>query len=390
MTTWLPLKRDHIVDVPLTNGNYDISIDLNIDAITPQWTELESRGMLTPFQTQAWLLPWYRIVAPAFGISPIFITVRDRSCGGPLMLIPLCMIKRNGAVIMEFPDCGVSDYNAPLLSSNFNMSDDVFAELWELVLRSLPKIDMINFQKMPEAIGERLNPMVRLSGSKRMKMRSWGIELPRTRKEYERSLAPRVRKELRRKRRNLEDEGQVRLLRARSVSQGRELFEALRLQRRARWRSDILTNETFLRFYEAVIFANWIEGFGALSALMVGEEVAATLFALCHRGHYDLLLHCFDQKRWGHKSPGIVAIDSAVTDQIESGGTYFDLTIGNESYKMELGVHEKFLYCLESGFSPMGFAHIAMREVQRLGEDQIRRLPKQWLRFLKTAYHHRS
>lgn len=390
MTTWLPLKNNHIVDVLLTNDDYDVSVDSSIDAITPQWSELESRGILTPFQTQAWLLPWYRIVAPAFGISPIFVTVRDRSYGAPLMLIPLCMIRRNGAVILEFPDIGLSDYNAPLLASNIKISDDVFAELWGLVLRSLPKVDMINFQKMPETIGERPNPMVRLSGSKRMRMRAWGIELPRTREDYERSLTSRARKELRRKRRALEDEGPVRLLRAQSASQGHEFFEVLRLQRRARWRSDILTNETFLQFYEAVIFDNWTEEFGTLSALMVGEEIAATLFALRHRGHYDLLLHCFDQNRWGNKSPGVVAIDSAVTDQIESGCTYFDLTVGNESYKLEFGVHEKFLYCLEAGFSPLGFAHIVMRGAQRFGERQIRRLPKQCLRYLKAKYYHRS
>jgi CelD/BcsL family acetyltransferase involved in cellulose biosynthesis len=371
------------------NRRYAVSVDFDITAISSQWRELESHGGLTPFQAQAWLLPWYRIVAPVFGISPIFVTVRDVISGRTMMLLPLCLRREHGIVTIKFPDCGVSDYNAPLLAPHFEPNEDDFAALWKDISRALPRADLISFDKMPERIGDRLNPMVRLAGSRQMRVRAWGFALPKCRAEYNKSLKYTVRKRLRRNLRKFEIEAPVRFLRAKSEAQAREIFEVLRHQRRQRCaelgRYDILSDPAFSLFYDSVVFENWPKRFGVLSAMMVGKEFAATLFALSHRGHYLVLIHCFEPGRWDPHSPGIAAIDSAITDQIEDGATYFDLTTGNETYKRQFGVTEHFLYSCEQGLSPLGWAWVAMRSARRFGGDQIRKLPrKYWPERLKV------
>lgn len=357
--------------------HYEVSVDLDPAAVESQWRELEAGGAATPFQTRAWLLPWYRIVAPAFGVSPLFATLRERASGRPLMLLPLCLRRRHGVLRVEFPDLGTSDYNAPLLAPGFapemSMGDDGFAALWQDILAALPRADLICFEKMPETLAGRPNPLARLAGATPMRGSAWGIELPESRAAYEETLKTVIRGELRRKRRNLEREGPMRYRPARLEAEGRQVFEALKRQRRIRWPNDILGDPAFLRFYEAAIFDAWPEGLGRLSALWIGDEIAATLFALAHDGRYLLLLHSFEPERWGTNSPGIVAIDSAISDQIDCGTAYFDFTIGDEPYKQQFGVQGTRLYSYHHPVSPLGRLALAMSRAKKFAAKRVRR-----------------
>ncbi len=379
-----PLKRAHLEEVKTaTRRRYLVSVDFDLTAVSPQWRELESTGGLTPFQTQAWLLSWYQIVAPALNIFPIFVTVRDRASGRPMMLLPLCLKRKLGVARITFPDCGLSDYNAPLLSPGFQPSEAEFEELWNDISRALPRADLISFEKMPEFVAERPNPMVRLSSTKCMRLRAWGFELPNTRSAYDKSLRTNIRTELRRRRRKLEGEGPVRFVRAQSEAQGREIFEMLRRQQKARFtqlgRPNILDSALYLRFYKSVIFDSWNKRFSLLSALLVHDQVVATAFALNHQHHYLLLMHSFEPGHWHTKSPGILLLDNTITNQIESGGTYFDLTVGNEVYKRKFGVTGHLLHSRIQGLSAIGWAFALISHARKIAGNQIRRLPERYL-----------
>ena len=54
--------------------SFDVEVSFDESEVAPQWRELENQG--TAFQTRAWVLPWYRFVAPRFGATPII-------CDGP-------------------------------------------------------------------------------------------------------------------------------------------------------------------------------------------------------------------------------------------------------------------------------------------------------------------
>jgi len=355
---------------------YAITVDFDVTAVDPQWRELEANGGLTFFQSQSWLLPWYRIIAPALGISPLFVTVREENSGRPMMLLPLCSRRERGITTIRFPDCHVCDYNAPLLAAQFNPGEAEFAALWDEIVRALPRADVISLEKMPERIGDRPNPMMRLAGSRRMNTRTWGVELPKTRSAYEKLLTPGMRKRFRQARRYLEREGRVRYVRANTEAQGREIFDVLRRQRWVRWRhQDNLSDPAFLRFHETVIFGNWSKRLCTLSALKIGDEIAASIFGVNFRGRFYLLKHGFEVGRWRARSPGTVAIDYAITDQIEYGSDYFDFTIGNDIYKRRFGSTESYLYLLVQGLSPIGKVFAMLRRAKRMIGQELRRLP---------------
>jgi CelD/BcsL family acetyltransferase involved in cellulose biosynthesis len=333
----------------------------------PQWEELEKRG--TPFQTRAWLLPWSRIVAPRFAAAQVYVTVRDAQTQRPVMFFPLCRRRWRGLMTIEFPDLGLSDYNAPLMAPDLNLGAVEMRDLWERVRRVLPRADIVRFDKVPTTFRGRDNPIARLEWMRQTGLQAWMLCLPSKRELYDEcTLSRKTRKEHRRKHKHLAERvGAFELCHAATPGDGEAIFRALRSQRAVRFRrtrrTDVLDDPCFLAFYRAVIFDAW-GPFTDLSALKAGDAIVATLFALRHEGAYLLLMHSFEPTLEA-VSPGIVAIDEMVTRVIASGDRYFDLTIGNEAYKHEFGVRATPLASGLYALSWRGWIYVAVHACVR-------------------------
>ena len=348
----MPRLRD--ANVRSAPAEEDFVVDVQTDAslVARHWQELEPSG--TVFQTRAWLLPWYGIVAPGFDASPLFVTVSHRITGRPLMFFPLCLRRKRGLRIVEFADLGVCDYNAPLVAPGLAVAKGSMARLWTDICRRLPPADIVRVTKMPEFSAQCPVPLVQLDWMRRMELRSWTVALPRTRDEYDKTiLKPKDRKEQRRKRRNLTEAlGGVSFGTASAKSGRREIFEALTRQRQNRFRDcgrwDILDDPRYFRFYETVALESR-GGIATLSALRAADKPVATLFALVHNGSYCLVMHSFDPDL-ERLSPGIVAIDDMISHAIECRLSHFDFTIGNETYKRQFGTEAG---CLYEGLYPL-------------------------------------
>nr|WP_294508612.1 GNAT family N-acetyltransferase [uncultured Rhodopila sp.] len=347
---WPPsrMRRAGTVDVrsAAPDDRFVVDVQAEPSMVLPQWRELEAAG--TVFQTRAWLLPWYRVIAPRIKASPLFVTVYDRKTGRPLLFFPLCLRRRLGIAVIEFPDSGVSDYNVPIVAPGLSLDTAEMQRLWRRICRVLPPADVVLITKMPELLSGSPVPLVQLDWLQRMELRSWTVKLPDTREDYDKTtIKNKDRKELRRKRRHLTDiAGDASLSVASADADRQEVFQALTRQRLARFknrrRRDILADPVFFRFYETVALEDRGR-IGVLSALKTPDRFAATLFGLVHNGTYLLLIHSFELPL-ERLSPGIVAIDEMITSAIGSGLSYFDFTIGNETYKRQFGVQPGFLY----------------------------------------------
>jgi CelD/BcsL family acetyltransferase involved in cellulose biosynthesis len=317
-------------------ATFAVEVSFDSSEVRAQWEELEKWG--TPFQTRAWLLPWRRVVAPKVRATPVYVTVRDRRTQRAVMFIPLCLRRWRGLATIEFPDLGLSDYNAPLLAPDLDLGTDEVRSLWDQIRRALPPADIVRFDKVPTTFRGRDNPIARLEWMRRMELCAWELVLPATREVYDKRVLDRkARKEHRRKRGRLaERTGAFELFHAATPSDGQAIFDALRNERWVRFRrtkrSDVLDDPRLIAFYRSVIFDEW-SSFVDLSALKAGDKILATLFALRHDGAYVLLMHSFEPTLEA-LSPGIVAIDEMVTHLIECGDRYFDFTVGNEAYKL--------------------------------------------------------
>jgi CelD/BcsL family acetyltransferase involved in cellulose biosynthesis len=183
-------------------------------------------------------MPWYRIVAPRFKASPLFVTVSQRRTHRPLMFFPLCLRLRRGLRIVEFADLGVSDYNAPIMAPGLALNAEAMKGLWKDICRSLPPADIVRFTKVPEFLSRCLVPLVQLDWVQRMDLRSWTVPLPESRDHYDKTtLKPKDRKEQRRKKRNLtESLGDLILRTASTEAERQEIFQALTRQRQNRFK----------------------------------------------------------------------------------------------------------------------------------------------------------
>jgi CelD/BcsL family acetyltransferase involved in cellulose biosynthesis len=349
------------VAVASTSGPWKILATDSVELIQRDWDFLVKSGRATPFQTPAWLHPWYRIVAPHIGARPLFIVVRNAASDAPLMMLPLCTRRQRMLRIIEFADGGLSDYNAPLLARDFVPGESEMAKLWQSILKALPAADVVRLNKMPAAFAGGPNP---LDHTHAMSIESWRIQLPSSRVDYDKRLTSTFLKELRRKGRRVDGRGKSALVHAADSDHALKIFDALARMRTHRFeelgRDNVLAVPALRSFYEAVIVENWSQGFTALSALEVEGEIAATLFALKHDNTYYLLLSAFRNGEWKSASPGNVMLDRMATHLIETGVGTFDFTIGNESYKSDFGAEPQPLLAGDYPRSLLGWP-VALR-----------------------------
>lgn len=326
--------------------DFDVDATGDISAIRSDWAALERNGRHTPFQSRAWLEPWYEIVAPHFGARPLFIRVRDRASGAPIMLLPLARRRDSGLTLVEFADLGVSDYHAPLFAPEMAELRGRAAALWAQVQAALRPADLFRFEKAPPLVGGLRNPLIDLA-RRHMNFSAWDVALPADRAAFDAGLADQsFLRELSRKGRRLAGRGAVHFAEAVTLEERRRALQTLCAQRAARFaelgRDNILQRAPFEAFYEKVALAEG-DRVARLFTLSVDEEIVATILGLGRGGRFCMIMSTIGDERWKSCSPGNVAMDRLVSHLIGEGGGVLDFTIGDEAYKRSFGAVERQL-----------------------------------------------
>jgi CelD/BcsL family acetyltransferase involved in cellulose biosynthesis len=361
--TWpLLQRRDGLGAVEAFGSRTAYLIEVTYDRARAEtaWSELESAG--SAFQSRQWLTPWYEILAPRAGARPLFVIVRDRMNGRPLVFFALCVRKRWGLTLVEFPDLGVTDYNAPIWAPDFALDDEQSVALWAAIRKSVPDVDAIYFDKVPTMLYGLPVPFASLAWLKPIETRCWTVRLPSCRADYEAGLIRKDRKEQRRKRRNItEKHGEAVFIEAGSRQEAMCFFETLKTMRAARFdrerRRDILQDRKIADFYRALVL-DWRD-FVSLAKVQAGGKTIATFLALRHGSKFVLIMHSFaaDIEKL---SPGIVALDELISHLIRCGVEYCDFTIGNEPYKLQFGVKASAMHRGVSPVTPQGYLFSAL------------------------------
>lgn len=357
---------------------FRLSLGSSLDSLPPAWLHLQETGLSTPFQTQAWLLPWYRIIGANYGAKPLFLTVSDARTNEPLMFFPLCIRQEGRLTRIEFPDLGVSDYNAPLLAAHFQPTELQLRRIMRSIFLELPPADLLCFDKFPEFLGQRPNPMLEHEMFHRMRFQSWESKLPATREQFDSTLPSTFRKELQRKHRRLAGRGSVELCETRNEADAQIAFETLCDQRRERFtelgRKDILEDAVYRDFYETIILSSLRTGFATLTTLRCDDESVAIMLGLHHAKSYHLLMSTIQSGKWKSCSPGNVAIDSMITALIGLGDRNFDFTIGDETYKHNFGAKPHQLYECVRAQSIFGAAQAFSMNFRSIVRNRLRPL----------------
>ncbi len=326
------------------DAEFDVDVCGDLSAVRDDWAILETAGRCTPFQTRAWLEPWYEIVAPHFGASPLLVRVRDRFSRAPLMLLPLARRRDAGLAVVEFADLGVSDYHAPLFMPEMAWLRGRGPALWARIQAALRPADLFRFEKVPPFVDGMRNPLLDVA-RRRMNFSAWDVALPPTRTGFDAGLQDQsFQRELARKNRRIAGRGLARFAEAGAPEDLRRAFETLCQQRGARFaelgRDNILQRAPFRAFYETVALAAH-DRVARLFTLSVDDEIVATIFGLGRDGRFCMIMSTIGDARWKSASPGNVAMDRLVSQLIGEGCGVLDFTIGDEAYKRSFGAAER-------------------------------------------------
>ena len=128
------------------------------------WHPLLDLPQVTPFQGDAWLSHWYATLPAAEAAEPVLVHLAAAD-GTPAMALPL--VRRAGRLrILEFADCGITDYNAPLLGPAAPGDAASARGAWAAIRAALPPADLFRADKMPQTLLGRANPLLLALGGR--------------------------------------------------------------------------------------------------------------------------------------------------------------------------------------------------------------------------------
>ena len=193
------------------------------------------------FQSIDWLEIWNESIGRVSGL-PFMIGVWEVRTGTLAALPPLLPRRSSCLRVIERADCGVSDYNCPILGASAPRDLDGARAMWRTILDALPAADIVKFTKMPGALGL-------------CAVHSNSLAVSSTWEDYLQSLERRFRKELRRSWRVFTKENGATFRGIDSLDDARRVFAALESQQRARFGKDetyLLDRPEIASFYRAM------------------------------------------------------------------------------------------------------------------------------------------
>jgi CelD/BcsL family acetyltransferase involved in cellulose biosynthesis len=283
--------------------------------------------------------------------------------GVPQVAFPFVVRRAYGTRTIEFPDFGISDYNAPILfDPDFCVTA---ADLWRMLRPALPKHDLVVLRKMPSDVHGVRNPFAMLatqrhpSSGHRMNVGSkWQMQGKSGSKQ----------RDVRRKRRRLAEVGEIRCVVGSTSKHRQELLTVLFDQKRKRLRElgkpDPFRAAGVQEFYLACAE---LHNICHCAALFIEDVPVALHFGFCAAGRFYWILPSIAGGEWQNLSCGTVLLHHLVELAIAQRFVAFDFGIGDEDYKNNWCDEIVPLFDTAIPSSALGFAHnVSMTAARKL------------------------
>ena len=318
------------------------------------------------FQSREFLDVWLNTIGKAGGIEPHLVVVKDGE-GRPILYLPLAIESKFNIRLLRFMDCGVADYNAPIVAAGGTPSRLEFNALWSDVLATLPGFDVIDLKKIASHVSGTVNPLTYLDCVP-FSDSGHSIALTGPEKAGASPSLVRLQRRLKRAHKGLCDIGEpayvVNPVPALAQSIMQKLFELKRRKYAQTDVPDFLDAPGVGDFYRQVLSPRWIGKLGHLSALTIGGKVISAHLGFVGRGRFYYIFPAFDAEHERYR-PGYLLLDHLIDRSIKDGLEVFDLGIGDASYKKTWETHNLALYSHERATSAAGQVYLQMRRVRR-------------------------
>ena len=344
-----------------------------LTAVLDAALELGPRAVASGFQHPAWLAHVYRHLVVAAG-EPACLTVRSTQSGQLLAVLPLYVRREGRLTVARFADCGVSDYNAPLLRED-GAAELPAAALVAALKRALPGVDLLALDRMSaNPLSAHPAAMPARTQGHRVFVNSVDAFLHARGKKY--------RKEAERCFRLLAHAGAASFQRAETageIERASATLERWQAQRHAAVAAGYaLEDPRFSAFYRAVLADP--ADLGQLFTLTVDGEIIAAVLGVAHRDTFTLLRIACAGDRWRTLSPGRLIVIEAMRWFTARGVTTFDFGMGDYAFKRGFGCEQVPLTDLVIPLTARAIPTVAaLRLKSRLRRNQrLRALVQYW------------
>ena len=223
----------------------------------------------------------------------------------------------------------------------------------------MPSADLLRVDFMPADISGAANPLIMLAQTRLSAHTTCGVPIdgdPDT--VLERCCRPSFVRRLGKARRRLERRGTVHFVEARTEAEVDAIFSVLLEQRLARFRKlgrfDLLRQPAIAAFYRDAAMQGLRGGPVRLLGLRVGDEWVGTYYGVAHGGAYQGLLITIAGDAWRNYSLGLQVHAHVVKWACGQGLDYFDMSVGELSYKSEIGGHRWPLFAIDEALTLRG------------------------------------
>jgi CelD/BcsL family acetyltransferase involved in cellulose biosynthesis len=319
------------------------------------------------FQSREFLDVWLDTIGKAGRIECYLIVVRDGDAR-PVLYLPLTIETKFNVRLLRFMDCGIADYNAPIVADGHTLSRPEFTAIWSEILALLPSIDVIDLKKIANDVSGAFNPLTYLD---RVAFGESGHAMLLTDlrgKTDKRPSVVKLKRHLRRYHRGLGKFGEASFVINPTEPEAARLIERLfELKRHKYARTDVpdfLAAPGVERFYRDIAAPGRLGGISHLSALTVGDTVASAHLGFIGRGRFYYIFPAYDTA-FGRHRVGHLLLQHLIDQSVAQDFATFDLGIGDDSYKNKWATHHLALQTHERAVTAAGRVYLQMRRVGR-------------------------
>lgn len=337
---------------------FEITASEHFDFLSPEYQALFARSPATAFQHPLWLDRVYARLLPESGAAPVIVTARAREDGRLAMVLPLLRRKLLGMSVIEYADLAVSDYAAPICTTEDYAAVTGDPECQKALHDVLGPFDLFRAKKI-RADTPSFSGLFGGAAQSTMRSSAHATRLADSFGEWrEARLDKGFRRFLERKRRQLARKGKLAFRCARDPGETAEAFEKMRAFRGERFyerdATDLLQEQACFDFYLDVAVSGIESGFARTHVLCLDDEPIAACFGLSHNGRFCFLLVGYNIADYRNQSVGLLIIEDLAADCIARGDTTLDLTIGDEPYKLKFGTNPTPLSTVWRGSTLIG------------------------------------
>jgi CelD/BcsL family acetyltransferase involved in cellulose biosynthesis len=319
------------------------------------------------FQSREFLDIWLDTIGKASRVEPCFVVVRDAD-RRPVLYLPLIIETKFNVRLLRFMDCGVADYNAPIVAADRTLSRQEFHDVWAEVLALLPGFDVIDLKKIASDVAGAVNPLTYLDCTP-FGDSGHAIALTRLRDHTDtRRAVVRLRRKLQSHAKGLSQIGEPRFIVNPDAAEAAPVAERLLELKRQKFQRtstpDFLSAPGVERFYREMMSPGRLGTIAHLSALTIGDTVASAHLGFIGRGRFYYIFPAYDTA-FGRHRVGHLLMQHLIDQSVAQDFDAFDLGIGDASYKNKWATHHLALHSHERAATAAGRVYLQMRRVRR-------------------------